>query len=74
MASLLTSFKDLIKDKIMQIMFGALTLAFGLMIYSPLSIIMKTTSLNLTQLLITILVAIVSVLWYEIVKLKRKMS
>jgi len=66
------SFVHLIKDKIMWVYSLGIITSLGLILYSPLSDFLKLTPLTFNQLLISILIAIVSVMWYEIVKLIKK--
>lgn len=66
--SLIHSFKQLLKDKVMwAINLGTLA-GLALILYSPLNNVLKLAPLSLVQLAICVGLAAVAVLWYEIVK------
>jgi len=58
----------LIKDKVMWIVSFATIVVMFAIIYTPINNLLKLTHLSFKQLLLVILLAIVSVFWYEIVK------
>ncbi|MEA4822661.1 MAG: cation-translocating P-type ATPase [Clostridiaceae bacterium] len=63
----------LIKDKVMwAVNLGTLAL-LGIILYTPLSGYLKLAPLSVRQLLIAFILAAASVLWYEFVKLARKL-
>jgi Ca2+-transporting ATPase len=63
-----------IKDKVMwSVVIGTLTGLF-IMIYSPLSGFFKLAPLTFQQLLLSVGLACVAVLWYELVKVGKKMK
>ncbi len=73
MDSFFTSLKILAKDKVMWTVNFATLFGIGLILYSPLCSILKLSPLTLNQLLLTVFIAAVSVLWYEIIKwIKRR--
>lgn len=66
--SLIHSFKQLLKDKVMwAISLGTLA-GLALILYSPLNNVLKLAPLSLVQLAICVGLAAVAVLWFEIVK------
>ena len=66
------SAKLLEKDGVMwAINLGTLAL-LGIILYTPLSVYLKLAPLSATQLFTVIILAALSVLWYEIVKLVRR--
>ena len=66
------SAKLLKKDGVMwAINLGTLAL-LGIILYTPLSVYLKLAPLSATQLFTVIILAALSVLWYEIVKLVRR--
>ena len=67
-----STFRYLVKDKVM---WGVILGTFGVLLailYTPLSAILKLTPLSGGQLLLAVLLACAAVLWYELVKLSRK--
>lgn len=66
------TFGKLIKDKVMIAIIVGTILGVGVILYSPLNTYLKLAPLSLTQALLVILIAFVSVFWYEIVKLINK--
>jgi len=67
------SLRRLAKDPIMWIVnFGTLAL-LGIILYTPLSVYLKMAPLSARQALVTFGLAAASVLWYELVKLVKKM-
>ena len=58
----------LIKDKLVCIIFGIMLIGIMTIIYTPLNQIVKFTDLSLFEFVSAILIAFVSVMWYEIVK------
>jgi Ca2+-transporting ATPase len=61
-----------IKDKVMIAIIVGTILGVGVILYSPINTYLKLAPLSLTQALLVILIAFVSVFWYEIVKLINK--
>jgi len=68
------TFGKLIKDKVMIAIIVGTILGVGVILYSPLNTYLKLAPLSLVQLLLVILIAFVSVFWYEIVKLINKLK
>jgi Ca2+-transporting ATPase len=66
------TFGKLIKDKVMIAIIVGTILGVGVILYSPLNTYLKLAPLSLNQALLVILIAFVSVFWYEIVKLINK--
>jgi len=65
---------QLIKDKIMwTVNIGTLAI-LAIILYTPLSGLLKLSALSGTQLLIALGLAALSVLWYEVVKVIKKLS
>lgn len=65
----LQSFMKLIKDRVMwMVTIGTLAGLF-IMLYTPASIFLKLAPLSLNQFSMAILIAMISVLWYEVVKI-----
>lgn len=70
----ITSFRRLVKDGVMwAVNLGTLAL-LALILYTPLSDLLKLAPLSLTMVLYALGLAAVSVLWYEIVKLIHKIK
>lgn len=67
------SIKKLMKDKVMWAVNIFTLLGLGIILYSPLNQILKLSPLSTNQALITFALAAVSVLWYELIKLIRKL-
>ncbi len=63
------SFRRLLKDKVMWTVNVGTVLGLLLILYTPLSGFLKLAPLSLGQLGLTLLIAAISVLWYEPVKL-----
>ena len=71
--SVIESMKRLVKDKVMWAVAIGTVLGLLIIIYTPVSHYLKLASLSLIQLITVVGIAMVSVLWYELVKLlKRK--
>ena len=68
------SFISLIKDKVMWAVNIGTVAGLLLILYTPLSSFLKLAPLSLKQLLIVAGIAFVSVCWYEIVKLIKKLK
>lgn len=66
------SMKKLVKDKVMRLVFLGTMGMVLLILYSPLREILKLASLTGKQLLLAIGIAGISIFWYELVKLVRK--
>lgn len=62
------STRYLIRDKVMWLVWGGTLLGLMIMIYSPLNSILQLAPLTSGQFLISVVMAAISVLWYEIVK------
>lgn len=62
------SIRRLAKDKIMWAVNIITIVGIFLILYTPINTFLKLASLSISQLLMTILIASVSVVWYEIVK------
>lgn len=71
--SVFCSARRLMKDKVMWMAFGGTLLMLLIILYSPLNSFLKLAPLSLPQLLTVILIAAVAVLWYEPVKLIKRM-
>lgn len=63
----------LMKDQVMWLSFAGTVLMLGLIIYSPLNSFLKLAPLSLLQLLAVIAIAAAAVLWYELVKLIKRL-
>lgn len=70
--SFLTSLARLAKDKIMWLVAAATMGGLALILYSPLNQILKLSALSPVQLLLVIALGLLSVLWYEGVKVVRR--
>lgn len=66
------SFKKLSKDKIMILINGIIILGIIFIIYTPLNSFLKLKALSLKELCFVIVIAFISVFWYELVKLIKK--
>lgn len=66
------SFKSLMKDKVMWFVNGATIIGLLLIMYTPISGFLKLAPLGIKDLLIVIAISIVSIMWYEIVKIFKK--
>lgn len=62
------SMKHLMKDKVMWLVMLVTIFGLGLIIYSPLNVFLKLSPLTGKQMALSIGIAGVSVLWYEVVK------
>lgn len=62
------SFMRLIKDKVMWIVNLGTIIGLIVMLYTPLNGFLKLAPLSLNQLIMAVLIAITSVIWYEFVK------
>lgn len=72
--SFITSIKRLIKDKVMWAVTLGTIAGLLIIIYSPLNGFLKLAPLSALQLLMVFGIAAASVLWYEIVKLIKRIS
>lgn len=63
------SFRRLIKDKVMWGVSLGTILGLLVILYTPLCDFLKLAPLSLNQLILAVAIAVVSVIWYEIVKL-----
>jgi Ca2+-transporting ATPase len=68
----LKSVYNLAKDKTLLLINLFMLIVIFLIVYSPLNTIFKLQTLKVSELLITILLAFISVIWYEIVKINTK--
>ncbi len=68
------SISKLAKDKVMWIVNVGIIIGFLLISYTPLNTILKLTSLSFNELLSVIGISLGSVIWYEIIKLIRKIK
>lgn len=68
------SFMRLSKDKVMWGVLAGTVLMLAVILYTPLSSVLKLAPLTPVQLLISISVAAASVIWYELVKLFKKLK
>ena len=68
------SFIRLIKDKIMLVVNIGTIVGLLLIVYSPINSFLKLAPLSLSQLLLAAGIACVAVLWYEVVKLIKKIA
>ncbi len=68
------TFGKLIKDKVMIAIILGTILGVGVILYSPLHTYLKLAPLTFTELSLVVLIAFVSVFWYEIVKLINKLT
>jgi len=72
--SIFQSVSRLMKDRVMwTVNLGTLAL-LGLILYTPLSGVLKLSALPLPLLLVALGLSAISVLWYELVKLKNRLS
>ena len=71
--SIFSSIKRLLKDKIMWAVNILVIAGLFIMFYTPLSSFLKLAPLSISQLLTVIGLGAVSVLWYEIVKLIKRL-
>ena len=72
--SVIVSFKRLAKDKVMWAVNIFTLLGLGVILYTPLGSFLKLAPLSLEQFFTVLGLAIISVLWYEIVKLVKRAS
>ncbi|MFD2388253.1 cation-translocating P-type ATPase [Enterococcus rivorum] len=69
------TFKTLIYDKVIWLVLGGTSIGLLALIYSPMNDVLGLSALSLTQLLVCIVLGMVSVLWYDLVKMvKNKTS
>ena len=68
------SIRRLAKDKVMWLVNFAILAGLGIILYSPLNHFLKLAPLSGTQLLVVLCAACASVLWYEVVKLVKKLK
>lgn len=67
------TFMFLIGDKVMWAVTGGTVLGLLVMLYTPLSTYLKLSALSITQFLTVAGISIVAVMWYEVVKLVKKL-
>lgn len=72
--SIIYSIKELIKDKVMWIIQGLILLLIGVVLYTPVNSFLKLSKLSFKELLTVIVLSCISVFWYEIVKIFKKMK
>jgi Ca2+-transporting ATPase len=70
--SVITSIKRLFKDKVVWAANVLTVVGLFVMLYSPLNSFLKLASLSAGQILTVLGIAAISVLWYEIVKLAKR--
>ncbi|MEG0308954.1 MAG: cation-translocating P-type ATPase [Clostridium sp.] len=70
----ISSFVKLIKDKVMWAVSLGTIAGLIVILYTPLSSFLKLAPLSLNQLIIAVVIAVVSVGWYEVVKLVKYIS
>ncbi|MCL2869864.1 cation-translocating P-type ATPase [Candidatus Saccharibacteria bacterium] len=71
--SLVKSLQILAKDKILRLILLIMLVAFVIVIYTPLSNVLRFTALNASHLIVVVLAAFIATAWYEIIKFyKRK--
>lgn len=63
------SFRNTIKDPVMWAITGGTLIGLSILLYTPISVFLKLAPLSIKQLLMVISIAIVSVMWYEFIKL-----
>lgn len=73
-SSALFSFKRLLKDKVMWVVNILSIGGLLLIVYTPLNEILRLTALNLLQFVLVFVIAAFSVLWYELLKLVRRIN
>ncbi|MBN1064609.1 HAD-IC family P-type ATPase [Clostridium botulinum] len=62
------SFSTIFKDKIMLLIFIGTVIGIGVILYTPLASILKLPSLSFVQIITVVIISMISVMWYEIVK------
>ncbi len=67
-----TSMKYLIKDKVMWIINLATIAIIALILYTPLNTFLKIAPLSFSQLITAVAISVISVFWFEIIKLIKK--
>ncbi|MDR2957325.1 MAG: cation-translocating P-type ATPase [Coriobacteriales bacterium] len=72
--SIITSISRLAKDKVMWIANIAILVALLVIVYSPLNSFLKLAPLSLVQVGVVVALAAASVLWFEVVKLVRRLQ
>lgn len=65
------SFTRLVKDKVMWAVSLGTTIGLLVILYTPLSGFLKLAPLSLNQFMLAVVISIVSVFWYELVKVVR---
>lgn len=66
------SFRRLMKDRVMQAVFIGTLFLVAVMLYTPMCGFLKLAPLSAIQLTIAIVISVLSVFWYEAVKMVRK--
>lgn len=72
--SALRSFRLLARDRVMWAVGAGTLLALGLILYSPLQLLLRLAPLSPSQLLCALGLSAAAVLWYELVKLARALK
>jgi len=72
--SIFSSLKQLVKDKVFWAVILGTLAGLLLIMYTPLSTVLSFTALNIQQFLLTLGIAAASVLWYEFVKLFKRLK
>ncbi|MBN1045154.1 cation-translocating P-type ATPase, partial [Clostridium botulinum] len=62
------SFSTIFKDKIMLLILIGTVIGIGVILYTPLANILKLASLSFVQIITVVIISVISVMWYEIVK------
>ncbi|MGL4569821.1 MAG: cation-translocating P-type ATPase [Clostridium sp.] len=68
------SFENLVKDKVMWLVNGGAIAGLLIIMYTPIANFLKLAPLGFKELLIVIGAAFVAVMWYELVKLFKKIN
>ncbi|HBJ1655621.1 TPA: hypothetical protein LA460_003102, partial [Clostridium botulinum] len=55
-------------DKVMLVIFIGTVIGIGVILYTPLASILKLASLSFVQIITVVIISMISVMWYEIVK------
>lgn len=68
------SFKNTIKDPVMWAITGGTIIGLLVLLYTPISVFFNLAPLSIIQLLMVISISIVSVMWYEFIKLIKSLK
>lgn len=61
--------KKLLRDKVMWTISLGIVFGLGIALYTPLSSFLKLAPLSFYEIVVVIIISIISVMWYELVKL-----